>query len=259
MATYNTTWIATVPRTGSMWTANVVRQIFLESKFNVLPQQQVPGDEDRIKLFQTKALNDTDPANRYVLKVHTLLNPGIPRSKLITNIRNPYDVCASFYQFMKCDIDIAIGVALGLPKVINHYRQIDKDNLFVLRFEDIENEPSKVVSNLSNFLDVDLTQDQVQYICEKFTKEKIKSRITENDKSLSEKMVNKKGIKPTEIVILGKNNYRSFDAETGFQTGHISERNTGEWRLEFSDSDIEKIIHSIDDVAVSLGYASEKI
>jgi hypothetical protein len=128
----NTTWISTTPRTGSMWTFNVVREIINYSKINVLPKSLPLPNEDRLNLFQRRALIDQNEKNHYVLKVHDLLDINIPRSKVITNIRNPYDVCASFYQFMKCDIDRAIIVALSLTEVIEHYKKIEKKNCLSL-------------------------------------------------------------------------------------------------------------------------------
>jgi len=93
----NTTWISTVPRTGSMWTTNVVREIFYYSNINVLPKTQLQAEKDYFNLFERQAFSDQNEKNHYVLKVHTFIEDiNIPRSKLITNIRNPYDICASY-------------------------------------------------------------------------------------------------------------------------------------------------------------------
>ena len=254
----NTTWISTTPRTGSMWTFNVVREIINYSKINVLPKSLPLPNEDRLNLFQRRALIDQNEKNHYVLKVHDLLDINIPRSKVITNIRNPYDVCASFYQFMKCDIDRAIIVALSLTEVIEHYKKIDKKNLFIVNYEDIEEPSSKLVLELSEFLGVHLDENAALSIWKKFSKDNVRKIIEDNDKSLSDKISKKQEINANEIVILGRNNYRSRDLSTGFQTGHISERKTGEWRLNFSESEAQKIVEAIDDTAIKLGYKSEK-
>lgn len=54
---------------------------------------QLKNKNDWLNLFQ-KAYLDYNLNNHYVLKVHVFLDLNIPRSKVITNIRNPYDVCA---------------------------------------------------------------------------------------------------------------------------------------------------------------------
>ena len=255
----NTTWIATVPRTGSMWTANVVREILNYSKMNVLPKTQPQAEEDYFNLFERQAFSDQNEKNHYVLKVHTFIEDiNIPKSKLITNIRNPYDICASFYQFMKCDIDTAIGVALSLTEVIEHYKKNDEKNFFIVKYEKIEEPSSKLVLELSEFLGAHLDESAALSIWKKFSKDNVRKIIADNDKSLSDKISKKQEIDAREVVILEKNNYRSFDLSTGFQTGHISERKTGEWRLAFSESETHKIIEAIDYAAKKLGYRSEK-
>ena len=64
----NTTWIATVARTGSMWTTNVVREIFYYSKMNVLPKTIPQDPEDYFNIFERRAFSDLNEKNHYVLK-----------------------------------------------------------------------------------------------------------------------------------------------------------------------------------------------
>ena len=255
----NTTWIAAVARTGSMWTTNVVREIFYYSNINVLPKTQPQAGEDYFNLFERQAFSDQNEKNHYVLKVHIFIEDiNIPKSKLITNIRNPYDICASYYRFMKCDIDTAINAALSLPILIDHYKKWDARNLFIVKYEEIEEPSSKLVLELSEFLGAHLDENAALSIWKKFSKDNVRKIIADNDKSLSDKISKKQEIDPREVVILGKNNYRSFDLNTGFQTGHISERKTGEWSVTFSESETHKIVEALDNTAKKFGYRSEK-
>ena len=253
----NTTWIATVPRTGSMWTFNVVREIINYSKINVLPKTLPLPNEDRRNIFKRRALGDQNEKNHYVFKVHDLLDINIPRSKVITNIRNPYDICASFYEFMKCGIGRAIFIALEQTKYIEHFKKNDEKNLFIVKYEEIEEPSSKLVLELSEFLGAHLDENSALSIWKKFSKDNVRKIIADNDKSLSDKISKKQEIDAREVVILGRNNYRSFDLNTGFQTGHISERKTGEWRLAFSESETHKIVEALDNTAKKFGYRSE--
>jgi hypothetical protein len=223
-----------------------------------LPEKQLQKEKDWIDLFKKQALHDKNQKNQYVLKIHAILNAKVPRSRLITNIRSPYDVCASFYQFMKCDVDSAIRVASGLPKLIENYKKIFEDNLFIVRYEDIENHPNKLIQELAEFLDVQLDENIAQNITDKYTKDRVKKIISDNDRSLSDRISKKQQIDAKEIVVLGKDNYRSFDLDTGFQTGHVSQRKTGEWRHAFTKAEADKIIEALDGAACDLGYSSEK-
>ena len=61
-----------------------------------------------------------------------------------------------------------------------------------------------------------------------------------------------------KIVKLSNGYYRYVDSNTGFQSGHISKRNSGEWKNVFSPQEIKIIIEKLDTIAVELGYPSEK-
>ena len=62
----NTTWIAGTPRTGSMLTFNIVREIFIINGGNIKPQQVPQSDKDMISCFQNEAYSDANPSNCYV-------------------------------------------------------------------------------------------------------------------------------------------------------------------------------------------------
>ena len=63
--------------------------------------------------------------------------------------------------------------------------------------------------------------------------------MKDNDENLISKIKNKEEIDTSSIVYFTKNNYRSFDTKTGFQTNHISNRNSGDWEKCFSSKEIE--------------------
>ena len=56
---------------------------------------------------------------------------------------------------------------------------------------------------------------------------------------LLSKIRNKEEIDKSSIVYFSKDNFRSFDTNTGFQTNHISNRNSGDWDKSFSSKEIE--------------------
>lgn len=171
--------------------------------------------------FKRVVIRDTNISNKYVLVVHKALRTNLPKCKFITNIRNPYDVCASYYQFMKCDLTKAIHSVLVLPKLISHCSTIKPGNIFILRFERIENDPLELITDLSKFMRLQLTNSEVQHVCDQFCKENVKRMITDNDLALSEKIKKNERINEKDIVYFDDNNFRSFDTNTGFQTGHI--------------------------------------
>ena len=119
MQNFNSYWIASIPRTGSMWTTNVIKEILVNSNFNVLPNLQLKTDNEYLELYKNQAFIDKNNLNKYVFKIHTRLASLPPKSKVVTNIRNPYDICASFYEFINSSLEKAIECGFRLSIFIN--------------------------------------------------------------------------------------------------------------------------------------------
>ena len=237
----NTFWISTAARTGSMWLFNVVREIFIQNKYNVYPSEIPKENKDFLEIYSSKSLKDQDYLNKYVLKVHGAMKTGLLHSKILTTIRDPRDVCASFKEFMKSDFESALTAAKGMIKLVKHYKSFEKNYLKFFKYEDIENSPIETIISISKFIECEIHLDNAKLLSEKFNKTNVKNLIKSNDKKLLNKIKNKEKIDKSEILYFSKDNYRSFDTQTGFQTNHISYRNSGEWKKAFSEKEIEII------------------
>ena len=60
MREFNSIWVATVPRTGSMWTTNVIREIFSSKKFKILPESQKISDAEWLTYYKSNVLFDRE-------------------------------------------------------------------------------------------------------------------------------------------------------------------------------------------------------
>ena len=247
----NTFWISTAARTGSMWLFNIVREIFIISSFNVYPNKIPKYDKEFLEIFNLKSISDKNTNNKYVFKVHKILNQNLQNSKILTTIRDPREVCASFKEFMKSDFDSALTATKGMIDFFNYYKNFEDDYLMFFRYEDIDKNPVETILKVSNFIESEINEDVAKLISKKFSKDSIRKLIENNDKSLKKKIINKEKIDKSEIVYFSKNNYRAFDLKTGFQTNHISHRNLGEWTKVFSEKEIE-IINSDSEIKVFL-------
>ena len=237
----NTFWISTAARTGSMWLFNVVREIFIQNKYNVYPDKVPKNDKDFKEIYRLKSLKDQNYLNKYVFKVHATMKTNLLNSKILTTIRDPRDVCASFKEFMKSDFETALNAAKGMIKLLKHYKSFEKDYLKFFKYEDIENNPIELIISISKFIECEVNQDVSKLLSEKFNKNNVRNLIKNNDARLSNKINNKERIDRSEIVYFSKDNYRAFDTRTGFQTNHISYRNSGEWKKVFSEKEIQII------------------
>ena len=250
----NSFWVTGSPRTGSMWASNIIREILAISGFSVKPKLPFQDNQDFIDLFYLEASNDEDVKNKYVYKVHDLLKTNLPRSKYIVNIRNPLEICASFYKFMKCELEIALQVAEKHSKVIRHYSKIDKEKLYLMRFENIISKPDSEIANLAQFIGVSLSDTHIRSINEKYSKKNVEKIIKNCERDIISKINKNEKLKKGEIVFTSKNKFRAFDINTGFQTGHISIKDSCKLGNIFTQSQIPKIKERLEKCSKELGY-----
>ena len=235
----NSFWISTTPRTGSMWLFNVTKEILTLSKANILPDKVPQSDEKFFEIFKNQSLIDQNDSNKYVFKVHTILKSDLPKSKILTTIRDPRDICISFKEFMKTDFQTALKATKSLLNYEKIYKTYDKNYLKFFRYDDIENNTIKTILEISNFIGHQVSDKNAEYISLKYSKNKVKELIKINDEHLLSKIKNKEEISRSDIVYFSKDNYRSFDTKTRFQTNHISNRNSGDWKIKFSKEEID--------------------
>lgn len=168
----NSFWISSTPRTGSMWLYNITREILKLSKINVLPIKIPKSDRNFLEIFKKQSLIDQNNSNKYVFKIHQILKPNLPRSKILTTIRDPRDICISFKEFMKTNFDTALRVAKTLLKYEKIYKTYNKDYLRFFRYENIENKPIETILEIANFIDYEINYKDAEEISLKYKKKK---------------------------------------------------------------------------------------
>ena len=129
MKNINTIWISTTPRTGSTWIFNVTREIYRILGFTVEPSIVPQKDNEMFKIYHDKAINQNNENIKYVLKTHSILKPDLIRSKIITSIRDPRDLCLSYKKFMKTDFNRSFKVTKSLMDFTNTYQYFKNNYL----------------------------------------------------------------------------------------------------------------------------------
>ena len=249
-------WISSAPRTGSMWVFNVVREIFLKYEHQVLPELIPQTSDEFFKLF-SENLNDNDSKKIFVYKVHVLLKNNLPFSKIITIIRDPREIIVSFMRFMKSDFNKSFLVAKSMMSYIELYNNYNSDIVLILRYEEIIKNPTQAVNKILHFVNLKLSKNVVEKIVTKFDKKNNKNLIKKNDDLLKEQMKNKENIDKKKIVYLSENNFRSFDINTGFQTGHISDMKKEDYRNFLTKKQIEQVKNIFGNWLHKNGYAKD--
>jgi len=230
-------WISTVPRVGSMWIFNVTRRMLRYSDYTVLPEKVPQSDSKMMQLARETAWRDPDPARIWVLKVHAQLQRNLPHSKIITCVRDPRDIIISFRRFMNTSFDHALKAASALISMTNAYRKYSPDLVFIARYEDIESCPVKLVLQLASFLNLDIPENAAYDITEEFSRGKVENLIHRKTVELDMKIMTRAPIDDREVVVISRDNFRAFDTNTGFQTGHVSSYKTGDWRIMLTEQE----------------------
>ena len=235
----NSFWVSTTPRTGSMWLYNITKEILKLSKINVLPIEIPKSEQKFFDIFEEQSLIDQNDTNKYIFKIHKILKPNLPRSKILTIIRDPRDICISFKEFMKTDFETALKAAKDLLEYEKIYKNYDKDYLKFFRYENIENKSIETILEVAKFIGYVINFKIAEEISLKYNKKEVKKLIKKNDENILSKIENKEDLDKSSILYFSNDNYRSFDTKTGFQTNHISDRNSGDWKESFSSREIE--------------------
>lgn len=236
-------FVAGMSRAGSMWTYNVVRELYKQKKFNILPDKIPVSESDLI----SEALNSNVLDNQvYCIKTHSMLHNPLPTKhevKIICNYRDVRDAGLSFMRFMHGDYDGTIKAMMGMMQTTDYYINTFTDNLISIRFDDIKAEPAIIINSICEFLDLDVSEKIKLDIENKFSKAAVKKHIDKlSDIKVKQGVV--RGAKYQKNYAAVGNfdgTYRVFDKQTSFQSNHITSKKDGEWKEFFTEEQKEQI------------------
>ncbi len=255
--TIKTVWISTPPRTASMWLFNVTRHLLAAAGRTVLPETIPQYDEEMFSLAQRHAWQDKDPNRVWVLKVHSLLKPDLPYSRIITSIRDPRDILISFQRFMKTDFNKALSIAQSAIEYNEIYCSYPKKMLISVEYEEVVCTPLAVTERICRHLGIEVEMAKRQAIVNEHLKEKVAARIDQITHNLKQRIQRGETVKRSEIVYFSDENYRAFDTNTGFQTGHVSNYQSGDWRSLLSEAEKHQVNQTIGPWLEKKGYPLE--
>ena len=225
--------VASTPRTGSMWTFNIIREIINELNYIVIPKLVPQNDSEMCKLH-LKHLNEKDKNTICIIKIHSLLKKiYYEKSKVIFNLRDPRDALVSFLRFMKFSYNLNEKIEYisdSIKKTEYIRNNIKKDDYLEIFYNNIIFRPEDTVNQICNFLNLEIQFEQINKIVEKYSKKNVIKSIKKKEEMVTNKIKKNEKLDKKEIVFINKSNYRIFDEDTGFQSGHVSSYKEGEWK-----------------------------
>lgn len=231
--TLRVVWIASLPRTGSMWTTNVVRELVRQSGATVLPPTVLKSDDGSVDFGREHLAGSA--AGIAVLKVH--VPPVVsPAARCIVTQRDLRDVVVSMMRFQHLSFE---EIAKALPTYVRSgnadYFYPAGPNRLVQQYATMLADPLGTIRSLAAFLDLTPGEDAVAAIAARLSKENVRQRISNVEKTLVARSQSGQPIDPADLVLMRNNRARAYDHETGFQTGHVSDYRDGDWRQILTD------------------------
>jgi hypothetical protein len=222
-------WVASMPRTGSMWCLNVTRALLRAAGRTVLPEH-IPQHPQQMMAHADTAAIDSDPQRVWTLKTHLLIRPDAARSIFISPRRDPRDALMSYMRFMRHDFETALPAVRTWRELLRHYDGFPANRLLRLDYREIADRPAAAAGRIAAFLALALTPQTIETEVEAFSKAEVAKRIGQTERRLRERIAAGQKISPAEVVRLAGGAARAFDLETGFQSGHVSSYRDGDWR-----------------------------
>ncbi|MEO6608275.1 MAG: sulfotransferase domain-containing protein [Aestuariivirga sp.] len=226
---------------------------------DVLPDRIPKSDEEMVEIFNAAMGQPPVFNTAYVYKVHgVMLADGFPNSRIITTIRDPRETVISFMRFMKtADFEQSLLTSKLLLLITKQYRDFKKTPVITLRYEDINLRPIEVVGKISDFIGANLDATAIREIASKLDRSSIKTKINQVEEKLEKKIASHQTVDPSEQVFIAEGNVRAFDISTGFQSGHVSDMTTDDYRRALTPQQVKKVNDVFGDWMDEHGYSRE--
>jgi hypothetical protein len=173
-------WVCTYPKTGTTWVQEIVYLIKNDCNFNKAKETKI---DERFPFFEVgfpseKNLNNLE-SPRFIkthLPIELLPNDINKKCKLIYVLRNPKDVCVSYFNFSKMVTQISFNgnfddftelflngyVPYGsYANHINSYLNEKLENIHFIYYEDLHLKPKETIKNLCKFLGKELDDENI--------------------------------------------------------------------------------------------------
>ena len=235
--------ISGLPRAGSMWTFNVARALVREAGLKLVPDKVPKTDEDMVAIAKSY-LESGSTDTRCVIKVHSIVDVS-RKMKVIRNNRELRDRLFSFYRFMQAGIEekqILDEVAWSF-NVDSQYDQWPAKSILNIPFDSIQADGVELMCRIAEFTGLPTPDRQtLKKLDFQFSKQQVRKRIDEADGLVFDDQGKiKQNAHPDSLIDVGFGRIRVFDVNSGFQSGHVSDYQPGDWQHLWTDQQKEMV------------------
>ncbi len=230
-------FVGGMTRSGSTWTFNVTRAIVRAGGKIPFPEEQEQSEMVHLEQLKTAPL----AANEVLcIKTHHGFEGTSDDVKLICNYRDVRAAALSFMRFMRCDFERVLNATEEMMSITDFYFQAFKpENALYIRYDDMVENPLKVIQELNDFLKFDLPDPVLAHIEKKHSKDNVAQLLkTMETVKLDNETATKTRFEPRYYQ---DGSVRAYDRKTSFQAGHITSSKEDEWREAFTVEQKEQL------------------
>jgi hypothetical protein len=242
--------VAGMPRTGSMWTYNVARRLIRAAGHTPWPVHIPP---DPIPVFRQAMQFGIAASDVICIKVHSRFEGAVPGLKVLCNLRDIRDVIVSYMRFMHVDFDEVITGFEDSMALTDYYFQEARFDVLDVRYENIMLRAAETVTRIGFFLGFQVSPQQAEEIAGDYSRKKLRSYIAK----LGDAGPDGETRKPGQTQRNADGSVRFYDHTTGFQSGHVSDSQGGEWRTLLDASQQARLLALTGDWLARYGYARQ--
>ncbi|NJO37590.1 MAG: sulfotransferase domain-containing protein [Rhizobiales bacterium] len=253
---YKVIWVAGMPRSGSMWTFNVVRALARGAGYRVLPEEVFVTELEAFDYAHREIAANRDPGAVLVLKVHARLDAIPPGNFVITNLRDIRDSAFSYMRFMHVDFETALAKGRTQTAIVDHYLRFPERQRMVLRYEALTSAPADAVARIAERIGVRIHDHAAQAIATTFSRASVKALIEQMSSAVRGAAGSGHPTGGHNLLRRGDGVITVMDRSTGFQSGHVSDYRDGDWRRHLSREQILAMDEAFGDWLARHGYAA---
>jgi hypothetical protein len=157
---------------------------------------------------------------------------------------------------MSCDFEHGLRAAHSMMSKTDYYFEKHTKNIIRIRYDDIVSDPMAVIKAICEFLNLNVSTDDMQRTLRNHSKERVKALVE------SLRLIDVTG--PGHIADANKRekyetvrnldgSFRVYDRTTGFQTNHITEAGK-EWRIILTEEQKKELMNLTEGWLVKYGF-----
>lgn len=218
-----------------MWAYNAARLLAQKAGLTVVPDRVLKKDEQMLAAAETYLKENAVDAC-CVVKVHIPLNEQ-SSLKVIYMTRDLRDQIYSLCRFENRPVTEQavlemVAYTMGMD---SHYERWPSSRILRVSYDSLENDSINLIRRIAHFMELPaIDMEDFHEIDAKLSKTQVRKEISRMDRVVFDGTENHDEHSLSRVKG-ASGTIRAFDDATGFQSGHVSDYRSGDWKHLWTD------------------------